>query len=62
MSKVITGKQFRSYLPCLLVVTSISIMIKHCFKIKKKHDKNRETVPTAVRKEYGILFLHMDVQ
>lgn len=40
-------------------------MTKNCFKIKKKNttsDKNTETIPTVVKKEYGILFLHMGVQ
>lgn len=32
---IITGKQFRNYwFPCLLIMTSTSIMTKHCFKIK----------------------------
>lgn len=44
------------------LVTSISIMIKHCFKIKKISMIKTETILTVVRKEYGILFLHMDVQ
>lgn len=44
------------------LVTSISIMIKHCFKIKKISILKTETILTVVRKEYGILFLHIDVQ
>lgn len=39
-------------------MTSISI-IKHCFKIKKNtHDKNRETIPTVVRKEWHFIFAY----